>query len=128
METKICSRCKKTKSIDDFAKSKTKTLQAYCRRCNTDYKRDWIKSNREEVKWNQIWTKYRLRQDDYEMLLERQDGRCVICSTIMTKPYVDHDHLTGRVRGLLCQQCNTLVGWIECNLHLLEDIRLYLAN
>ena len=47
--------------------------------------------------------------EDYERLLTAQGGHCALC---LTKPksrrlHVDHDHATGRIRGLLCQSCNT---------------------
>lgn len=54
---------------------------------------------------------YGLTLEDYEFLLVSQRGRCTICG----KPdgdqlHVDHDHLTGRVRGLLCGNCNRAMG------------------
>ncbi len=57
---------------------------------------------------------------DYERLLSEQDGHCALCPT---KPktrrlHVDHDHATGRVRGLLCYRCNralpNYVTWEWC--------------
>jgi hypothetical protein len=50
----------------------------------------------------------------YQGLLEIQDSRCPICLRPLleqaTRPYVDHDHVTFRVRGLLCLTCNLLLG------------------
>lgn len=52
--------------------------------------------------------------DDYFSALERQGGRCAICPR--TEPgrgelwFVDHDHKTGKARGLLCLRCNLLLG------------------
>jgi len=53
--------------------------------------------------------------DEYALLLEAQDGGCAICGA---KPktrrlHVDHDHATGKVRGLLCHRCNrVLQTWV----------------
>ena len=51
---------------------------------------------------------YGLEPGEYDRMLEAQDGRCAICGKQpRTKRLsVDHDHNTGRVRGLLCQPCN----------------------
>jgi recombination endonuclease VII len=72
-----------------------------------------------------LWTKYRLRLDDYFALLESQGGRCAICRVEAPRDprtnrfHVDHDHQccpgSGRscgqcVRGLLCHSCNTALG------------------
>ena len=52
-------------------------------------------------------------------MFEKQKGRCWICQRhqveLKTMLYVDHDHITGAVRGLLCPRCNTSVGFIETN-------------
>ena len=53
--------------------------------------------------------KYGLTLDDFDVLLASQGGGCAICG----KPEpdnVDHDHVTGRVRGILCWNCNIGVG------------------
>lgn len=59
--------------------------------------------------------KYGIRIEDYERLLEQQGGKCALCGS----PYpngnstyfsVDHCHDTGRVRGLLCFPCNSVLG------------------
>lgn len=58
---------------------------------------------------------YGLRQDVYEAMLEQQDGACAICGTSDWpgkdhRPHVDHDHVTKKVRGLLCDFCNRGLG------------------
>lgn len=65
-----------------------------------------------------------MTEDDYAWLLDFQDGVCAICSR---KPKaggkrmaVDHDHRTGRVRGLLCIRCNRMLGYYN------EDQMLFL--
>ena len=74
--------------------------------------------------------KYRLRQYDltpteFERLHQAQSGRCAIC---LTEAYLvpDHDHKTGRVRGLLCNACNWGLGNFGDRMDLLERAERYL--
>jgi NAD-dependent SIR2 family protein deacetylase len=48
-------------------------------------------------------------------LLSRQRSQCAICHEKMLLPYVDHCHATGKVRGLLCQKCNSAIGFLDDN-------------
>lgn len=59
-------------------------------------------------------SKYGITIADYDRMLDGQGGMCAICGS--TDPVdrsfnVDHDHKTGRVRGLLCRWCNLLLGY-----------------
>lgn len=124
---KICSGCKVEKDVSEFSLSTQRGLQSYCRACSAQRKREWVVKNREKKKWNTIWTKYRLRQADYEALLAEQNGLCRLCDEIPEVFQIDHCHATGRVRGLLCTPCNMFVGWIETRGHLLDKVEMYLA-
>jgi hypothetical protein len=59
--------------------------------------------------------KYDLTLDDYSVLFSTQAGCCAICgkhqSELAERLEVDHDHMTNRVRGLLCPNCNKLLGY-----------------
>jgi hypothetical protein len=61
--------------------------------------------------WEKNLRQYGLTPADYDALLERQGGVCAICGATQgsqraARLFVDHDHTTGRVRGVLCQSCN----------------------
>lgn len=60
----------------------------------------------------QLATKHGLEHWEFRDLVERQAGRCAICgkTPTATSLHIDHDHATGRVRGLLCISCNTGLG------------------
>ena len=71
--------------------------------------------------------------DDYIELFERQDGKCAICGTdkpdLKGKNFrVDHDHETGKVRGLLCHNCNVSVGLMKESPSLLRKAAEYLES
>ena len=74
-------------------------------------------ANRERHKGYHLKRKFGLSTEDYNALFVAQGGCCVICgrhqSELKRKLAVDHDHVAGEVRGLLCTTCNTHLGWYE---------------
>lgn len=59
---------------------------------------------------------YNLTLDQYHSMQEKQDFSCVICGADdRGNLYVDHNHATGKIRGLLCRQCNTAIGMMYDN-------------
>jgi hypothetical protein len=61
-------------------------------------------------------------------MLADQGGRCLICSVALgdAKAHVDHDHVTGVVRGILCFNCNGGLGQFKEDAHLLRDAADYI--
>ena len=59
-------------------------------------------------------SKYGITVEDYERMHNEQGGVCVICQNA-DKLVVDHDHITGKVRGLLCHNCNLGLGHFKDN-------------
>lgn len=60
---------------------------------------------------------YNLSIADYEKMFKTQGGSCGICgkhqSEFKVRLAVDHNHKTGEIRGLLCNTCNSKLGWYE---------------
>ena len=106
--TKKCCTCRKTKPISDFGmdKSTKDGLHGRCKSCRTVSDR---KTN--------LYRKYKMSPRQYEKLFEKQKGCCAICGRHQSEfnyPLcVDHNHITGKVRGLLCKKCNINLGIIE---------------
>lgn len=81
-----------------------------------------LESRRQYEKHYQVWTKYGLTADVYRTMHATQNGECAICATpilLYTQgkgssiACVDHDHVTGAVRGLLCNSCNSAIGYFR---------------
>lgn len=65
---------------------------------------------------------------EYNLLYSYQDGNCMICGEQFNILCVDHNHETGEVRGLLCQQCNLIIGNSKENPEILEKSINYLRR
>jgi Recombination endonuclease VII len=83
------------------------------------YLKDYRRRNRAKLQPKQQATErerlYRLSEAEFRSLMEQQGSECAICTRLLTDPIVDHDHATGKVRGLLCRRCNTGIGMLEDN-------------
>lgn len=84
-------------------------------------------------KYTMIEKKYGLTEQGYNALLEAQDNRCAVCRSDEWRgkdsaPHIDHDHATGRVRGLLCGPCNTGLGQYRDDPALLRAAAVYLER
>jgi hypothetical protein len=80
---------------------------------------------------NSLRRKYGLTVSGREAMLAEQGGACVICrSSIWGKlgPHIDHDHKTGRVRGILCHHCNHMLGYARDNIVIMEAAIAYLKG
>lgn len=74
---------------------------------------------------------YGLTPEDYDALLFDQAGRCAICRrkpTHSRRLAVDHDHMTGEARGLLCLWCNREIGYLHENVAWLNGAAAYLTS
>ncbi len=134
---KHCPSCSEVKTVDLFYRKKTRTARGWawdskcieCRRADCrDYGagakelrnarlRQWREKNpvaaRAVDKRRHLKQKYGLSPQQVEEMRERQDGRCAICERRTTRLFVDHCHTKGHIRALLCQTCNTFLGWYE---------------
>jgi N12 class adenine-specific DNA methylase len=114
-----CSQCKKPNAVG------AARLCPTCKRKN-------IKASREKAHAREIERKYGVTQEQYDAVKEYQGGVCAICrvATGASKNLaVDHDHVTGEFRGLLCGTCNhRLLGAAHDGPEILLRALEYLAN
>ena len=74
---------------------------------------------------------YGITEVDFDAMLTQQCGRCAICNSTEHNGinwHVDHCHATGKVRGLLCQKCNWMLGAVRDSIAILRAAILYLER
>lgn len=140
-----CSKCGLDKEKGFFRKrpSLKRGYQSWCKNCESvASKSRYIPKPKKEViekekklseKKRQLKIRYNLSYEEYLLMYEKQEEKCLICEknkVLGTKKglFVDHCHTTGRVRGLLCSRCNTLLGYIENSDNILYNIKKYLTK
>ena len=108
-------------------------LQNSCRECMASYRKKW-ESDPKNRRRRKLRQKYGLTLEDYDKMMEAQNGKCKICGSSETKNKryeflpVDHCHTTGKVRGLLCDFCNVGLGRFEDDIERLENAIKYLKG
>ena len=151
---KTCTNCKQTKELIKFGKEKRGKYgrRSKCKECrrlerfNRDYKKEYQKSkdrikentkrwklaNPEKVKEARIvekLNKYQLSLEDYLKLKKEQNNLCFICKQDNDKELcIDHCHLSGKIRGLLCHKCNSALGFLNDDIYLLKRAVYYLER
>lgn len=72
--------------------------------------------------------RYKLTPLSFDALLRAQGSLCALCHLPMEKPVIDHDHISGRVRGLVHRFCNIILGYAEKHRNLLRRSQEYLQH
>jgi len=136
---KRCPRCNTWLPLSKFRQRSATKYESWCRCCFNAYVLERYHTDpqkREQKLKNNLRTMYGISLSEYVTLLEAQGGVCAICKqpeeTLDSRTkqrkrlVVDHDHRTGKVRGLLCQSCNSAIGFLEKKLDHLDSIVVYL--
>lgn len=123
IDIRLCPRCEREPVV----------AGGYCAACKQEYDRDYYQRTKPERKkqmrdWH-LTARYGISQEQYDEMLRRQGGVCAICEQppIKHRLDVDHDHESGRVRGLLCRDCNLGVGKLKESLEILARAARYLG-
>ena len=140
---KQCSRCRKQKWNTEFhfnSKLPDK-INSWCKECDSKrrqkYHQKCYQNNSKYFKINNLKLKFGLTLNDYELMLKSQNGVCKICRRPEISKHhngnikqlsVDHDHKTNKVRGLLCANCNHMLGNARDNPETLKQAIKYLEK
>lgn len=110
---KVCTKCKTSKPLSEFGKDKRRKDDLYpqCKECKRQYQNDRYS----DVAAKRLERKYGITKYDYDRMFQEQGGKCAICdkpqSACRRALAVDHCHASGKVRGLLCDECNRALGY-----------------
>ena len=138
LSSKKCSCCGEVKPTTEFIRHKSREkwgFTSWCKECRNKKNKKYYKDNPEKYKITNrkknLKKLYGLTIEDVEIMLKNQNYKCAICGKEIFLhgasmdnnkiARVDHNHETGEVRGLLCNDCNRGIG-------LLKDNPLFLAN
>lgn len=118
----LCNGCKQSKDSNEFYLNnrgiRRQVFSHWCKKC--------INKGEKERK---LLYRYGITGKDYDILLEKQEGKCAICSLLYGKElHIDHCHKTNKVRGLLCNKCNVALGFFEDNIEILQNAIKYLQK
>ena len=99
---------------------------------NPDRVKEYRKTNRRAIYLTESARKYGITAEKFAALMASQEDACATCRKLFdwsdkqTKPHIDHCHDSKRVRGILCNRCNTVLGLVTDNGALLSSLVEYL--
>lgn len=143
MDSRQCNKCGEVKTLFSFPKGKQRKdgshgYRPMCKECTVEQNLDVYhnkggKEKQKQRSFKNNLKRYGITPSEYKDLFEKQQGRCCICNTteatrrnVTYNLFVDHDHKTGKVRGLLCHNCNTALGHFKDDTKILKTAIEYL--
>lgn len=134
---KRCSKCSEEKELTEFYKYSSTSARAnldgtkllpHCKKCHAKGVMHHYKfQGGKEAHRNRMLLHYHgITSEKYSEMLGSQDGKCAGCKAIFKVLSVDHDHITGKIRGLLCAKCNTGLGMLNDSVETLNNLVRYL--
>ncbi len=130
---KLCPKCKTPKELEEFGKGDTRAFgkTSWCKACLNERRRNHYDTD-EAYRMHLQFT-YGLSIDQYLSMYYDQGGRCAACKDrlelrVRKRIAVDHDHQTGRIRGLLCNACNSALGMLKDDHRRIQGLARYLKR
>ena len=120
---KRCIKCNECKPLSDFNNMKAGKYgkHSYCRPCTKTANKAWRDAPANKVKRHgyHIASRYGISKTEYDSKFKDQGGKCAICNEEQSEKRlaVDHCHRTGKVRSLLCDNCNKAIGLLNDDPH-----------
>ena len=134
----ICRECGTHGPPEKFAKhvGSPGGRQRLCKKCDSARSKKWAQENPEKRRDTKLIYEFNISHKEYISMLAKQSNVCAICQQpetvklrgILKRLAVDHCHATGKIRGLLCQGCNTSLGNFNDDVSLLERAIAYLKS
>lgn len=118
---KCCIDCKEYKNADEYYNNKFGKISV-CKSCS---------HKRSKVYHKDIYRykKYGITKEEFEKLETRHSSTCPICEKpLIGEIHIDHCHISGKVRGILCGKCNKGLGQFDDNIIFLTNAIKYLKN
>lgn len=133
---KLCPECGQVKPLSEFHRppSWKGRPQTYCKPCALARNKTWREENKERrfvyQRERKLLASYGIGLYEYESLLEAQGGLCAVCKESPGTRLldVDHCHVRGEVRGLLCNRCNRVLGHANDDTDLLRKLIAYVET
>lgn len=128
-ELKNCTRCKLVKPKTAFYNhSQTSDgKRGTCIPCVKETEKEYMSKNIDRKRSWRLTHYYGITKDEQQELFDRAGHKCELCEST-TRLGIDHNHTTGKVRGLLCQTCNSLLGYAKDDIELLQRAIDYLKR
>jgi hypothetical protein len=128
---KRCTRCGEDKQLSEFQTEKRSSdgVTSRCKQCLSAYQKSWYQ---EKGGMYHRVSRYGITPDEYHEMLEEQLSCCGCCGSPDPRRkagfVIDHDHNTGKIRGLLCHNCNIGIGQLGDSLDGLNKAVAYLRR
>lgn len=137
-EGRLCSRCRERKDPTLFSSDRVRRdgLSTYCRSCAAKSQGEWAARNRDKRREyafrSGLKRKYGLTEETLQVLIQSQGGKCAVCRDVLRREkrgtHIDHDHVTGAIRGVLCVKCNAGLGQFRDSPEILRAAAQYIVD
>lgn len=122
---KECYACKQMLSVSEFflykGNAKTGRYHSLCNICKKERFKQYQKTIGR-------FKRHGITKEMYDTMYKEQSGNCYICNKHEIKLHIDHNHITGKVRHLLCKECNLALGLLKENVGSLKNMIDYLEK
>nr|WP_272874541.1 endonuclease VII domain-containing protein [Mycobacteroides abscessus] len=126
----MCPKCASTKPVEDFFRNRSQPdgRHSYCKPCAKAYDQEKYPNGKPGKRSRYFKQTYGLSLEEIQLMNAAQRGKCAICGDAPESLVVDHNHETGAVRGLLCNNCNRCLGLLKDNIEVLTSAAAYLIQ